>query len=211
MKRPRTGGGGITLLSAALLTALLTTLLTMPAGAATNPPHDENPVTPLVKKVCLASGVEQYQFKRWDGGAGTLGGTGLSYQPISRGTRTNGGGIDAFSYENGVWERDDDEYYKFGDSTATRARIANASQVCRRTATELDSATQAAADSSTAWQQVVNRDQTYAQQAAAFNRWHREHCVPGGTVDCGATYPTLAETCALNPGLTLSTGELCAG
>ena len=128
----------------------------------------------------------------------------------------DGGGIDAFTYENDVWERDGDEYVnQMPDlnplTPDERARIANASQVCRRTATELDSATQAAVASSTAWQQVVNRDQTYAQQAAAFNRWHREHCVPGGTVDCGATYPTLAETCALNPGLTLSTGEGCAG
>ncbi|WP_420446840.1 hypothetical protein [Candidatus Poriferisodalis sp.] len=194
MMRPRRGGA-FTALSA----ALLTTLLTMPAGAVTNPPHDENPVTPLVQKVCL-DGIERYQFKHWKGGSE------LEWETISP-----EGSTDKFQYENDVWARDDDEYRNINDVAMTkpRARIANASLVCRRTATELDSAIQAAVDSSTAWQQVVNRDQTYAQQAAAFNRWHRDHCVPGGTVDCGATYPTLAETCALNPGLTLSTGEDC--
>ena len=161
--------------------------------------HATNPDTPAVKKVCLDSGITQYQFKHWKGGFD------LEWEVISRELHT-----DRFSYENTVWARDGDKYFDVIDSDMSDpAPIANASQVCRRTATELDSATQAAVASSTAWQQVVNRDQTYAQQAAAFNRWHREHCVPGGTVDCGATYPTLAETCALNPGLELSTGEDC--
>ena len=205
MKRPRTGGGGITLLSAALLTALLTTLLTMPAGAAVNPvnppvPKAEHlPAVPKVKKLC-DGGAEQYQFELVKVGEKV-------YNDISRGQLGDDGPIDAFTYQNATWARHGDKYFDVTDSDMSHpARIANASAVCRPT---IDSATTAEVASSTAWQQVVNRRQTYAQQAAAFNRWHTDHCVPGGRVDCGATYPTLAETCALYPGLELSTGEDC--
>ncbi len=234
MMRPRRGG--LTVLSAALLiTVLSAALLTMPAGAVVNPvnpriPKDdhENPEIPKVKKVCLASGRHQYQFEV--GYAGSR-----RWLTISPGTGNQlGWGLttDAFQYESGVWTRDDgddtddndddaddtdDAYFKVGDSDRSDpAPIANFYAVCRRTATPLDSATQAAMDSSTAWQEVIDATSgkpgaRYGTLVAAWNRWHRDHCVPGGTVDCGARYPTFAETCALNPGIRLSTGELCPG
>ena len=217
MMRPRRGG--LTVLSAALLiTVLSAALLTMPAGAVVNPvnpriPKDNhvNPEIPKVKKVCLASGRHQYQFEVGYAGSRRW------WLTISLAT-TMDRYTDAFTYENGVWTRDDDEYVRTDNliDQVPPARIANFYAVCRRTATELDSATQAAMDSSTAWQEVIDATSggegaRYGTLVAAWNRWHRDHCVPGGRVDCGATFPTFAETCALNPGIRLSTGELCPG
>ncbi len=210
MMRPRRG---LTVLSAALLiTVLSAALLTMPAGAVVNPvnpriPNDNlvTPEIPKVKKVCLHDGGHGYEFE-----VVQLGRT--RWLRVSLGTAVLdfGTGItvkDAFTYVNHVWTRDDDEYVKTAtmDVPVPRASIANFYAVCRRT----DSATQAAVDSSTAWQQVVNAT-SYAAQTAAWNRWHSQHCVTGGSVNCGATFPTLAETCALYPDLVLSTGEDCS-
>ena len=217
MMRPRRG---LTVLSAALLiTVLSAALLTMPAGAVVNPvnpriPNDNlvTPEIPKVKKVCLHDGGHGYEFE-----VVQLGRT--RWLRVSLGTAVLdfGTGItvkDAFTYVNHVWTRDDDEYVKTAtmDVPVPRASIANFYAVCRRT----DSATQAAIDSSTAWQEVIDATSgkegaRYGTLVAAWNRWHRDHCVPGGTVDCGARYPTFAETCALNPGIRLSTGELCPG
>ena len=211
MKRQR---GGLTVLSAALLiTVLSAALLTMPAGAVVNPVNPRipngnpvNPTIPKVRKVCLHDGSHGYEFE-----VAQLGNT--RWLRVSLGTSSTFGEstTDAFTYVNHVWTRDDDEYVNTNNSAGDPpARIANFSTVCRRTATELGSATQAAMDSSTAWQEVVNAG-SYAAQAAAWNRWHSQHCVEGGTVNCGATYPTFTETCALNPGIELSTGETCPG
>ena len=209
MMRPRRGG--LTVLSAALLiTVLSAALLTMPAGAVVNPVNPRipngnpvNPTIPKVRKVCLHDGSHGYEFE-----VAQLGNT--RWLTVSLGD-SGGGYTDAFTYNSDVWERDDDEYVKADNLIPVApARIANFSAVCRRTATELGSATQAAMDSSTAWQEVVNAG-SYAAQAAAWNRWHSQHCVTGGSVNCGARYPTFAETCALHPGIRLSTGETCPG
>ena len=210
--RPRRGP--LTVLSAALLTALLT----MPAGAVVNPVNPAipkvarseaepdsrasvvnpvNPAIPKVKKVCLANGQEQYQFEVVRGGVRMY----LSASP----SITTG---DAFTYEGDVWKRVDDEYFAVDDLDMSHpARIANASTVCRRP----NSATTAAAASAAAWEQVIKAT-SYSAQAAAWNRWQRDHCVESVTVDCGQTYPTMAQTCAQNPpGTKLSTGETCPG
>ena len=172
-------------------------------------PNDNpvNPEIPKVRKFCNDGSIEQYQngaelyqFEVVYAGSRT-------WQTISLATTDRY--TDAFSYENAVWTRDDDTYFDRNDNDMAKpARIANFSAVCTRTATPLDIATQAAMDSSTAWQEVVNAG-SYAAQAAAWNRWHSQHCVTGGSVNCGATYPTFAETCALHPGIRLSTGETC--
>ena len=202
MMKPRRGC--FALLSAALLTALLT----MPAGAATNPMNLVNPPIPKVKKVCLDSGEVQYQFESVAPRDSIPGmpGSHREYQSISSSEGTR----DGFQYESDPWRRDGSSYYnQYDTDKSDAARIANFSTVCRRAATALDSATQAAADSSATWQQVVDAT-SYSAQAAAWNRWNRDHCVSGGRIDCGATYPTFAQTCAQNPpGTKLSTGETC--
>ena len=160
-----------------------------------------NPPIPKVKKVCLPTGEVQYQFERVAFGT-------RAYQAISRSETT----MDGFQYESDPWRRDGSTYYREHDNDKSDpAHIANFSTVCERTTPALDSATQAAADSSTAWQQVVDAT-SYSAQAAAWNQWHSQHCVSGGRVDCGATYPTFEQTCALNPpGTRLSTGDRCPG